>query len=173
VDACAKVKELDAPPVPTPVEPIPPEKFAQHRADWEAKHGAEMLQDLRVKFETKPGVPATRMDLESLVAAIARSGLKPEEVKRIIDASKRWDTGARDPADVRRRLSSRGDSEDGDPGRAGGPFDKPPRRLGVAASDGDGPRGPRIKVGPQVFGPPPGSPPGQGGQTLPGGGIAF
>jgi hypothetical protein len=186
VEPCTKVKELDAPPVPPVVEPIPPARFAQHRADWEAKNSGQMLQDLRLKFETRPGVPATRADLESLVAAIARSGLKPDatmtpetarakvrELQKIFDASKRWDTGARDPADFRRRLSSRGDSEEGQPGSGGGPFDKPPRRPGLGVSEGAGAPDPRIKAGPQVFEPPPGSPPGQGGPTLPGGVIRF
>ena len=167
VEPCSKVKELDAPPVPPVDDPVSPAEVQNRRAEWERANRPQMLQDLQFRFHTKFGQPATEGELESLVAAMARSGKSPEQLKEIIESTPKWSNGKYDLGAIRRRLA--GDSDK--PGPRG------PSRQGrpeVGVSKGiPGVAGTPIEVGPQVFQPPPGGPPGERGSTLPGAGFKF
>jgi hypothetical protein len=166
VEPCTKVKELEEPPIP-PVDPISEDELRKRRAEWEQANRPQMLQDLKFLFHTKPGQPATEDELEALVAAMARSGKKPEELERIIKSTPKWSNGKFDIGAIRQRLAGAGDKPGGvAPGGAGRPDVGITKPVAV-------PGGPRIEVGPRVFQPPPGSPPGEQGPTLPGAGFRF
>ncbi|HWQ18757.1 MAG TPA: DUF4157 domain-containing protein [Methanotrichaceae archaeon] len=163
IEPCSKVKDLEAPPVP-PIDPIPADKFQEHRAEWEKANRSQMLQDLQFRFHSSLGVPATEAELERLVDAMARSGKSPEQLKEIIESTPKWSNGKYDLGAIRRRLTGTSDR----PG-TGGPS-RPEvgisKRIVVPGSSS-------VEVGPQVFQPPPGEPSGEKGSILPGAKIRF